>query len=133
MWNYIRSTGKLFFVVTIMAICGCGKNPVKVPEENLSISTDAAMFVITPGPDFDFNLSIESAMPTAGVKIETVVTGEIDNQIYMNDAPVTSKEKTTKIKVNYLPRQKTCIVRITVTSKSSDTNKATTNFRVIYK
>ena len=133
MWNYIRSSGKLFLVTALLAIFGCDKQPVIVPEENLIISTDAALFEITPGPDFEFNLKVESAMPASGVKIEYDIIGEADNQNYTNGPPVTTTEKITKIKISFLPRQKICVVRITVTSKSSGTNKALTSFRVTYK
>jgi len=133
MWNCIRSSGKLALIAILLTLSGCDKSPVVVPEENLSISTDAALFAITPGPEYDFILKIESAMPVSGVNIEYVVTGELDNQIYSNGFPIQTKEKSTKIKVNYLPRQKTCIVKVTVTSKSSSTNKAITSFRVTYK
>ena len=133
MRNFIPSLGKLLLMTILLAIFGCNKQPVIVPEENLIISTDAALFEITPGPDFDFNLKVESAMPASGVKIEYDVIGEADNQNYTNGPSVATTEKITKIKINFLPRQKICVVRITVTSKSSSTNKALTSFRITYK
>lgn len=133
MWNYIRSSGKLFLIFMLLVNFGCNKQPVIVPEENLIISTDAALFEITPGPDFEFNLKVESAMPASGVKIDYVVTGEVDNQIYMSGPSVITRENITRIKINYLPRQKICIVRITVTSNKLASNKAVTSFRVTYK
>src|SRR5207249_4218698 len=115
-----------FALITVMIVLtglGCKKSSTPPPpEEDLKISIDAASYTLTPGPDFSFNLKVESAMPIRGVAIHYTVKGEFDNQNYPQGPTI-----------NTLPRQKICICTVTVTSKSKNTNTATTSFRVGYK
>ena len=132
---------KLFLIafvaaITVMIDPACKKNnsPSSVPaEEQLRISTDASAYNSIPGPGTDFNLTVESAMPPAGVKIVVVVRGEIDNQVYYTGPLIESNSKITKVFINNLPKQTICICTITVTSKGMSTNFATTGFRIVFK
>jgi len=132
MRNVFNSTIAVFFIATVLAAFGCKKDKSS-PEDALRISTDAATMALTPGPDFDFNLTVESAMPAAGVRIEFTVKGEADNQNYPQGPAIETTAAITKIKINNLPRQKICVCTVTVTSKGSSTNKTITSFRVAYK
>jgi len=126
-----------FALITVMIVLtglGCKKSSTPPPpEEDLKISIDAASYTLTPGPDFSFNLKVESAMPIGGVAIAYTVKGEFDNQNYPQGPTINTYSSITKITINGLPRQKICICTITVTSKSKSTNTATTSFRVGYK
>jgi len=124
------------FIVAAMVLTtlGCKKSSTPPPpEQDLIISTDAASYTITAGPDFTFNLKVESLMPTGGVSIEYTVQSEIDGQKYPQPSPVNTYSNNTRITISGLPRQKICICTITVTSKNTSTNTATTGFRVGYK
>ncbi len=124
----------LLVVFILLATTGCEKNPPsQKAEENILISTDAGALTYTPGPNFNFNLMVESAMPGAGVRITFDVKGETDNQVYRQGPAIETTNKTTRISITNLPRQKFCVCTITVTSKSKPTNTATTSFRVVYK
>ena len=118
------------FIVAAMATVGCKKVD---PEDALRVSNDAGTISVSPGPELDVNITVESAMPRLGVWIEVSVKGEIDNQNYPQGAVILSNTAVTKIKIRNLPRQKICICTITVTSKSSSSNKSTTSFRAAYK
>jgi hypothetical protein len=125
-----------FIAAMVMMIApGCKKNnnPPGPVEEQLGISTDALALNEIPGPGADFNLTVLTAMPPAGVKIMAVVKGEIDNSVYYTSPSIETTSKTTKVDVLNLPKQKICICTITVTSKTKSTNTATTSFRVVYK
>ena len=131
---------KFFFftivaAITVLVVPACKKNinTAEQPEEQLRISTDASALNYTAGPGTDFNLTIESVIPKAGVKIEFIVKGEIDNLSYFVGPSTETVNKITRIFINNLPKQKICICTITVTSKSKSTNFATTSFRVAYK
>jgi hypothetical protein len=117
----------------LQPISGCKPEPIESKEENLRISTDASTYKEVPGPDFDLNLTVESAMPAAGVRIVTIVKGETDNSNYPQGASIETIANVTKIHVVNLPRQKFCICTVTVTSKSNNANIATASFRVVYK
>jgi len=119
----------VFIVASVVAI-GCKKAD---PEDALRVSNDAGTLSVSPGPEQDVNITVESAMPRLGVWIEVAVKGEIDNQNYPQGALILTNTAVTKIKIRNLPRQKICICTITVTSKSSSSNKATTVFRAAYK
>ena len=122
-------------VPAVMLVSACKKNNSQsVPAEvQLIISTDALANNSVTSSSTDFNLTVESAMPSAGVKITVLVTGEIDNQVYYTSPLIETKSKITKVNINNLPKQKICICTITVTSKSTSTNFATTSFRVVFK
>jgi hypothetical protein len=113
---------------------GCKKDShPPVPEEDLKISIDAASYTLTPGPSFDFQLKVESAMPAGGVRIQYSVIGEVDNQVYPQGPATTTHDNITRTNISGLPRQKICVCTISVTSTAKPTNTATTSFRVGYK
>lgn len=115
----------------MMVIPGCKKKPSE--EEQLRISTNAAALNEIPGPATDFNLTVESVMPLAGVRIKVVVKGEMDNLVYYAGPLIESLSKITKVDILNLPKQKICVCTIEVVSKSRSNNFATKDFRVVYK
>jgi len=126
------------WIVTLLIILttgmgACDKDENKTSEEPLRISNDAGTLSLTPGPELEFNLTIESKMPAEGVWVEISLKGETDNLDYPQGATTATREKVTKLKVRNLPRQKICVCTISVTSKLDFSNRASTNFRVAYK
>jgi hypothetical protein len=120
-------------LMSVVAGSGCKPERPPVPDEPLKISIDASSFTTSPGPDFGFNLKVESAMPGAGVKIEYSVKGEIDNQNYPQGPVYYTNNTVSSIIIRNLPRQTTCICNITVTSLTTSANTASTSFRIVYK
>jgi hypothetical protein len=118
------------FIVAAVAGLGCNKEE---DEEALRVSNDAGTMSISPGPEQDVNITVESAMPRQGVWIEVSVKGEIDFQVYPQGALILTNTAVNKIKIRNLPRQKICLCTVTVTSKGKSSNKATTSFRAAYK
>ena len=114
---------------------GCGKDdPPPLPEEEqLKISTDAQSYSEIPSSSTGFNLTIESAMPPGGVKIQALVIGETDNITYFTGSVIETSAKTTTLTISNLPRQKICICTVTVISKSRTGNSVLTLFRIVYK
>ena len=119
-----------FFIVAAVTAIGCKKED---QEETLRVSNDIGTLSVSPGPELDANITVESAMPRQGVWIEVAVRGEIDNQNYPQGSFILTNTAVTKIKIRNLPRQKICICTVTVTSKRKSSNKATTSFRAAYK
>lgn len=120
----------LIVMIMILFAASCDHRP---PEETLRISVDAPVLTTTPGPDFNFHLKVESAMPEGGVKIEYNVKGENDNQSYPQGPAIHTVNSISQIFVSNLPRQKFCICTVKVTSNKRNTNIATTSFRIMYK
>jgi hypothetical protein len=134
MRNVFFSLFTFIIITTVLLVSGCKKESApSPPEQDLKISTDAASFTTTPGPDFIFNLKVESVMPIGGVQIEYNVKGESDNQNYPQGPIINTYSNNTRINISNLPRQKICICTVTVTSKTKSTNIATISFKVGYK
>jgi len=124
----------LIVATIVLASVGCTKPITPTPpEQDLLISIDAGSYTIITDPIFTFKVKVESAMPAGGVKIESTVVSEIDNQSYPQGAPINTYNPTSTITIGGLPEQKICICTIKVTSLSKSTNTATTGFRVGYK
>ena len=126
--NFFTSMTVMIMILLFAASCKQER-----PEETLRISTDAALLTTTPGPDFGFNLKVESAMPSGGVRIDRTVKGENDNQNYPQGPAINTANNISQIYVSNLPRQKFCICTVTVTSNNRSANTATTSFRIVYK
>jgi hypothetical protein len=127
-----------FFYITILACSkgdggGTTPTPPPVTEENLRISTNASFLNVLPGAEFDFIVAVESKMPVNGVKIEYTVKGETDNVDYPQGPAIETKDPSKALKIVGIPRQKFCIVTVSVTSKTRASNIASTNFKVVYK
>ena len=133
MYKYILIAFVGAILINVIPACNKDDKPSEQAEEQLRISTNAAALIEVPGSVTDFNLTVESVMPPAGVRIKVVVKGEIDNLVYYTGPLIESLSKITKIDISNLPKQKICVCSIEVVSKSRSSNLATTNFRVVYK
>jgi hypothetical protein len=133
MRNILLSTLTVFIITLLFAIPGCKDDATTLPEENLRISIDANAFTITQAAFYDFNLKVESAVPSAGVQIEYTIRSETDNTLYPQARMINTYGFVTGIHLINLPRQVTCVCTITVTSNGRSNNTASTNFRVVYK
>jgi hypothetical protein len=138
--KHIKSVFPAAFILAFFVLLySCSKGgstptpPTPPVEENLKISTTASTLNITPGAEYDFSVSVDSKMPTDGVKIEYTLKGETDNQDYPQGPAIDTKIAKTDIRLSGVPRQKFCVCNITVTSKTKPANTTTTSFRVVYK
>lgn len=122
-------TAMVFF---LLIVCGCNKPPGE-REEDLRISTDAINNKEVLGPDYPFNVTVESKMPESGVIISVTVVGESDNGNYSPISNIQTTAKTTRIGLHTLPQQVYCLVSIRVTSKTKSTNTIASQFRIIRK
>ena len=119
----------LGMAILVLSAIRCDKDR---EEEDLKISIDAAAVEISPAATFDFNFTVLSEMPEAGVAIEYIIKGEADNQVYYQRKTFTRTAKT-RLTIHVLPRQVMCICTITAVSRGNANNVATTSFRIGYK
>ena len=130
---------KLFFIVfaniLLSSTLACKKNNSSQGsgEAQLIISTDALPYSEITGSSTGFNLTVESAMPPAGVRIQAIAKGETDNVNYFTGSIIETSAKTSNLTISNLPRQKICIVTVYVISISKSANFATTIFRIVSK
>jgi hypothetical protein len=115
----------------LFAVPACKKE--KNEEEAIRFYTDALANAKSLGPNYVVGITIESAMPAAGVEIEYTLTGESDNLLIPQGPKIVTKGKFATFTLMNLPRQKYCVCKITVRSKSNLANSATVSFRIVYK
>ena len=81
-----------------------------------------------PGPGFPLRVTISSAMPASGVTIEVKARPDASATTFFTETRNTST-KDNDFTITGAPATVTCIVEITVTSKTCNTNKATASYR----
>lgn len=123
----------LFFSI-LVAACG-SKSPAPPPpsEQSIAFTHNAGNNVLNPGPSLNFNVTLTSAMPAAGIKVEVSTKEEASGNTVGTNSSVNSTSATVNVGVSGLPRQLWCIVNIKVTSVSTASNSATQTFRIVYK
>ncbi|HEU5164203.1 MAG TPA: hypothetical protein VFU29_01615 [Chitinophagaceae bacterium] len=123
----------LFFSILVVA-CG-SKSPAPPPpsEQSIAFTHNAGNNVLNPGPSLNFNVTLTSAMPAAGIKVEVSTKEEASGNTVGTNSSVNSTSATVNVGVSGLPRQLWCIVNIKVTSVSTASNSATQTFRIVYK
>ena len=123
----------LFFSI-LVAACG-SKSPAPPPpsEQSIAFTHNAGNNVLNPGPSLNFNVTLTSAMPAAGIKVEVSTKEEASGNTVGTNSSVNSSSATVNVGVSGLPRQLWCIVTIKVTSVSTASNSTTQTFRIVYK
>lgn len=132
MSNKILNLSLIISIIFLFVSCGKDENK-PANEDPILISSDASLFVTAPGPVYAFNLSIDSAIPPAGVYVDYSVVGEIDGVEYFRGGRLQVNAQKLTLRVQSLPRQKICVVTVKVVSKGNSNNSAQTSFRVTYK
>ena len=126
----------IIFLFAVILIQSCGsKNPPPPPpsEQPIAFTHNAGKNVLNPGPSLNFNITLTSTMPAAGIKVEVSTKEESSGNAVGTNSSVNSTSAAVSASVSSLPRQVWCIVTIKVTSLSTASNSATQTFRIIYK
>lgn len=123
----------LLSVIVLMESCS-SKSPAPPPaEQPIAFTHNAGNNVLNPGSSLNFAVTLTSAMPAAGIKVEVSTKEEASGNTVGTNSSVNSTSATVNGGVAALPQQLWCIVTIKVTSASTVSNSATQTFRVIYK
>ena len=126
-----------FILLSVIILAGCGsKGPTPQPpttEQPIAFTHNAGNNVPNPGSSLNFAVTLTSAMPAAGIKVEVSTKEEASGNTVGTNSSVTSTSATVNVGVSALPRQLWCIVTIKVTSASTASNSATQTFRIVYK
>lgn len=81
-----------------------------------------------PGPDFPLHISITSTIPTSGVTIDVKAHPESSSTTFFTETR-SSTSTSNDFTITGTPATITCLVEITITSKSCSTNKWTGSYR----
>ena len=124
----------LLSVIVLMESCS-SKSPAPPPptEQAIVFTHNGGNNVLNPGSALNFAVTLTSAMPAAGIKVEVSTTEEATGNTVGTNSSVNSTSATVNVGVSALPQQLWCIVTIKVTSASTASNSATQTFRVVYK
>ncbi|MBL7749816.1 MAG: hypothetical protein JNN29_00450 [Chitinophagaceae bacterium] len=122
----------LIFGVAGKCSKGGGGGTPTPPEANLAVTLNPPVGsnqAAALGPDFPLSVTITSTMPPQGVTIE--VTAKVENATTNFYAPaITSTSATvSNFTITNTPVASTCVVTVTVTSKTKATNKWTGSYR----
>jgi hypothetical protein len=121
-------------VMAVMSSCGGKGGGGGCSETAITVSTTPAVGTNeppAPGPDFPLTVNISAGLPSAGVTIEIKARPETP----ANASPFFTKTEnnvtsaTNNFTITNTPAGTTCVVDITVTSKSCNTNKWTGSYR----
>lgn len=128
-----------FYILFTCLLAGCGKSggggTTPTPEASLVFTTNP-----DPGSNIfaalsssqDIVVSITSALPAAGVTVDIVVTKDLDNSTVFSQS-LTNTVPNFTVAVQNLTSGVVCTVVITLTSKSTSSNKASKSFKIAKK
>lgn len=121
----------VLLVLVSMPYCKKKKTDSCATEATLVVSTTPANGTTelpAPGPTFPLRVSITSAMPASGVTIEVKARPDASATTFYTETKSTTV-KDNDFTITNTPNTVTCIVEITVTSKTCSTNKWTGSYR----
>src|SRR5687767_12346880 len=104
---------------------GCNETAMTV----VSIPANGTVEPPAPGPDFPVQVNITANKPAQGVNIEIKAHPEGSATNFYTSGVVSSNSSTNNFTITGTPATVTCVVDITVTSKSCATNKVTLSYK----
>ena len=125
----------LLSVIVLIESCSSKSPAPPTPptEQPIAFTHNAGNNVLNPGSSLNFAVTLTSAMPAAGIKVEVSTKEEASGNTVGTNSSVNSTSATVNVGVSALPQQLWCIVTIKVTSASTASNNATQTFRIVYK
>ena len=109
-------------------------NPPTPPpaEQNIVFTHNAGNNVFNPGATLNFAVTLTSAMPASGIKVE-ISTVQEANGAAVSSSSSSGSTAVVNVSVTGLIQQVWCVTTIKVSSVATPTNSATQTFRVVYK
>lgn len=104
---------------------GCNETAMTV----VSLPANGTVEPPGPGPDFPLQVNITANKPNNGVNIEVKAHPEGSTTNFYTSGVVSSNSATNNFTITNTPATVTCVVDITVTSKSCATNKVTLSYK----
>ncbi len=129
---------KFLLMISLLAI-GCSKSDNgggssnQAPQEQpIAFTIDATNNSVSTSSNFAVNLTLNSTMPTAGIKIDITTTDQVSSAVVQNQT-ITSNLSKNLLTVTNMVQQHWNNVTIKVTSASNNNNNSTQTFTVVYK
>ena len=121
----------MLFIWLIAGSPACKKTPPPAPGATLQIETSPATGSVqaaAPGPDFPLVVTVKSAMPPAGVKIDVSARPEGSSVAFFTQS-ANSTNAVNNFTITGTPLAITCVVEVTVTDQANTVNKGTASYR----
>ncbi len=120
----------ILYIILLVGFFSCTK---AVPEQKIVFTMDAVNNSIATGTNFPVTITLTSAMPSKGIKIETTTVNQVSGSTLPQGAPYSNTSAKNTIIISNLPQQQWCKVTIKVTSNNTSTNTDTQSFTLVYK
>jgi hypothetical protein len=120
----------LLFTILVVGLFSCEKT---APEQNIVFTMDAVNNSTATGTNFPVAITLTSAMPSQGIKIEVTTFNQTSGTTLPQGSPYSTKSAKNTIVISGLPQQQWCNVTIKVTSNNTSTNTDSQSFTVVYK
>jgi hypothetical protein len=104
---------------------GCNESAMTV----VSSPANGTVEPPAPGPDFPLQVNITANKPSAGVTIEVKAHPDGSSTNFFASGAVSSTSTNNNFTITGTPPTVTCVVDITVTSKSCATNKVSLSYK----
>ena len=121
---------KLLYTVLLLGLFSCKK---EATEQKIEFTIDAVNNSIATGSNFPVAVTLTSAMPSQGIRIEAITVPHGGGTSLPQGAPFSTKNAKNTIVISGLPQQQFCSCTIKVTSNNSSANSDIQIFTVIYK
>jgi len=121
---------KLLYTILLVGLFSCKK---EAPEQKIVFTIDAVNNSTATGSNFPVAVTLTSAMPSQGIKIESTTVNQTTGSTLPQGAPYSTTSAKNTIVISGLPQQQWCNVTIKVTSNNTSTNTDSQSFTVVYK
>jgi hypothetical protein len=120
----------LLYTILVVGLFSCEKT---APEQNIVFTMDAVNNSTATGTNFPVAITLTSAMPSQGIKIEVTTVNQTSGKTLPQGSPYSTKSAKNTIVISGLPQQQWCNVTIKVTSNNTSTNTDSQSFTLVYK
>ena len=130
----MKSIIKSFLILSVVVYTSCSNKGSSGPpaDQPIVFSHNAGAATQNPGATMPFTVTLTSAMPASGIKVDVTTVTEVGGTAVSNST-VSGSSASVNMSVTNLPRQVWCVTTVKVSSAGTPSNSATQIFRVVYK
>jgi ABC-type glycerol-3-phosphate transport system substrate-binding protein len=125
---------RIIFFAVVIFYTGCGNKGSSGPpaDQQIVFTHNAGNATQNPGATLAFTVTLTSAMPASGIKMDVSTITEVGGTAVSNSS-ASGSSASVNMSVTSLPRQVWCVTTVKVSSVGTPSNTATQIFRVVYK
>ena len=130
----MKSIIKSLLILLVVIYTSCSNKGSSGPpaDQPITFTHNAGAATQNPGATMPFAVTLTSAMPASGIKVDVTTETEVGGTAVSNST-VSGSSATVNLSVTGLPRQVWCVTTVKVSSVGTPSNSATQIFRVVNK